>query len=474
MENLTASVSEKPVEMGNQTAKIAIEEYVEMASQVSTIFNDGKIIEPGCLEPSKKEPVSMTNFIDLNLDCIEAILRHLPPEDLLNANDSNTDLRLLVNMVYRHQYAKKTAHMDFLIHEYVRNRPLDNRIDDIRIHDLKTSLQMLRTAGNLIQLLNINFENYDLKHCASLFRYMNEYCNEKLSQAHIHNIPESAFIEPIFQKPFLKLKKLGFFNTNLHGEMVEFNKWYPALRTLSLMDCKLIDPQCIEMNFPSLRHLYLDNAIPSESIESMLRLNPQLKTFHFIHDYSSQILETASDHLTKLERLSIEFRSDTNGYMDIISSKRNNDINFQNLNTLIIRLVKNAFLSFPQMPMSFGPIIQFHLFSSCRLNDNFQDFLSRHPTMTYLFFHGPVTAIDKVFAMVSNALPNLREMYFVKLHLDFPEIVALMNRYTSIQEIGCIGFDNLTRDHLNACYGKYQVEYCSSAHSNYTTIKRIS
>lgn len=175
----------------------------------------------------------MTKLMDLNLDCLESIVKHLDFADLLNVASINEYLNTAVNWVYTKKYPQKELiirgpcffrRSSFLIAE-----------DFIVVDSLDMILQLLRCFGylfNRIQFrLNFNFIKYNKR----VLNNIHEYCSESLSQFELLYIPNNR-LKQLNRKPFNTVK---FVHLNLVGCYLGvgtdwFNKFFPKMEQLEI------------------------------------------------------------------------------------------------------------------------------------------------------------------------------------------------------------------------------------------------
>lgn len=191
---------------------------------------------------------------DLNIDCLEAIVRYLELGDLVNAADSNKQILHASRLVFVRKYRQykfifngKEANIfrddEIAIlesHEDVEaciknNRGIYGIIKKsifITVLDQKFALQTLRNFGDLISRIEFSKDNQQIHD------YVDEYCNETLICIQMG----SRF----FQKPFTNVKSVK----------------------CNLM-CVLEKNICLEQTFPNMRELTLESRC-SESIHNGL------------------------------------------------------------------------------------------------------------------------------------------------------------------------------------------------------------
>lgn len=462
--------------------------------QSSRIVSESKDV------PSPRISQSM-KLTDLNIDCLESIFRHLTLKDLLNVVDTNSDLRPAVDIVYRHQHGKKTEDIKLNIFRKSGKKPLDKRFDHIQINDLKTTFQVLRIFGDLVK--HIQWTGNDkIKQSVDLFRYINKYCAENLAQLSLSRITSDVLLGHLFDKPFLNLTKINFSKTYLCGDLTQFNRWFPRLKALAFMkDVKLVNPKCIKINFLSLEGIQLCRSIPKKYVELLFQFNPQLNGIHFYCDYAGKLLKTAREYLPNVKYLNICWEREGHEHIGMIAHMDSNDFYFKKLEKLRIFLetesgairYENEFAEddeelfeddifvdeffdhdfFDQeffddqsiyedepsllpieIPITFGPIKEFHISSAYPLGTKFLEFLSRHRSIQSLFVDAPEYSVDDFV----EKIPTLKEITFPNAKLQLPGVVDFMDRHQSLQKFGGSYFSNISDENLRTDNNIYVLE----------------
>lgn len=124
-------------------------------------------------------------IIDLNMDCVEHILKYLYINDLLHVADSRKSLNDAVKHAFKSKYKKHVSiGIDFGARIEVQMKNGHNE----KHFTFGTILKFLRCFGELITTVDIVFclDVYGNKDKINEFwHYMSEYCSETLTELHI-------------------------------------------------------------------------------------------------------------------------------------------------------------------------------------------------------------------------------------------------------------------------------------------------
>lgn len=173
-----------------------------------------------------KESIISTKITDVNIACIEHILKYLNLSDLLNASDSNKHLKDAAELVFAVKFSGKTA----IIHELLPslNQVLQVQWNSINVEGLKPCLQLLRCFGHLISELMIIHGSYfqNAQHIdrfslnlRRVISYVKEYCVGSLTGIRIKGCPSRAFeLLPMHQKSVIDHKFTNWYSDmNYYG-----------------------------------------------------------------------------------------------------------------------------------------------------------------------------------------------------------------------------------------------------------------
>lgn len=288
---------------------------------------------------------------DLEINCLEAILKFLDIENLLNAADANTRLRRAATLVFAREYDnirwvidELPRHPDPL--EYCQFRwhyddpfhPAET-IDSYGITKRKIAFQLVRCFGSLLRSIScfctypflFNTDLPDVE--CHFFNYVNEFCSETIGMLKL-NVSnwDRTFLN--FDKPFKQVELLCI--TNLTGsrsntdpvELNCLNRLFPQMRSLviGLRCSQFIHAGCVTEHFPNLEELsvHVDDCTGPihescdrciESYRDTVRLNPQLKKIEFLSfDAAKSLIVYCAEHLQNIEHLDLNFCGGVRGF----------------------------------------------------------------------------------------------------------------------------------------------------------------
>ncbi|XP_055304290.1 uncharacterized protein LOC129569476 isoform X1 [Sitodiplosis mosellana] len=314
---------------------------------------------------------STKKITDLNSYCLEHIFNYLELPDLVNVADSNSKLRSDCELPFIRNYRSKKVQM-MRYGGWSTHLTYSNwfRIDTstISIRNMIACLKLLRHFGHLLTNLSINFDESMPAHCAEVERYIHDNCAESLVEIDFGYAQQSTF--STIKKPFSKIEKVSFSDSELGKEICEFNKWFPNMRHLHFNMCDTIaDLRCIEKPIPNLKHLELhingcDKGFQKLNVLECLRLNQNLQIFALSNSFDGTFFELASRYLQNLQHLQINTSQES--YFHNVDSR----IRFENVKFLFIVSSRNEII--PKIPFTYGRLEMFNIIAGgIQSNDEF-------------------------------------------------------------------------------------------------------
>lgn len=198
------------------------------------------------VETINKRPRAGTKLIDVNIDCIEEIFKHLGLQDLLNIADACKRLRKASFFIFASTHQPK-IYIDYTCKEidfwtwspyYLRTRSFPNGKKTLEIKPdeeqelgtLKTCLQLLRCFGNHITFLDIrNYNRPDVPIFDRILSHVNEFSSESLKELTIHGDCLQGALNQL-KKPFLNVEQVVTNACTLKTNL--WNTFFPHLQTL--------------------------------------------------------------------------------------------------------------------------------------------------------------------------------------------------------------------------------------------------
>lgn len=288
----------------------------------------GPETEAGPATKRAKPKSPKLNLDDINNHCLVEIFQHLDVDDLLAVAQTSNVLAIAAKTAYRVKFGNKSGY--YMNPSYKNSddakkckKILFTVTDDcVRSFDWKYSLQFLRSFGQFISHLTIDFGQCAC--CASkdtsrrllshLIEYANRYSSATLTKLHIDDVDASNVFDCITEQPFTSVEVLRIRNCNMSS--VRFQWMFPKLQHLKYVSD---DFRCITKHFPDLISLDVKpfnfNLLAQKKqtrkmrtwLTNALRLNPELRqlTIYLNDAWDIQFMCNASNYLTSLNTLHI-------------------------------------------------------------------------------------------------------------------------------------------------------------------------
>lgn len=250
-----------------------------------------------------KPSVHATKIIDLNDDCLMKIFGYLDVQSVFNVAVANEWLRPAAGELYKRKFGRIMVQIEGC--EIIRpNTRANARADSantsfapkfnankdcVTVRGLKTCLLYLRCLGPSIRHLAIDYSGWTMSNrkCYDrVHQYMNEYCAESLTTFSFRSMQQDATIDH-FQKGFANVKLVRIHGHCLIQLFQSFDKWFPALRDLRLMN--IMEYDSVTKPFQHLANLVIKHSnyerIATEKIVAdLLNGIHQLKTLVIGHE----------------------------------------------------------------------------------------------------------------------------------------------------------------------------------------------
>lgn len=229
-----------------------------------------------------------TSILDLNDDCLEVIFMNCNLKQLFSVIVAHTHFLTACRRVFAKQFKHKEI--------------------TIQATNCETA-DVLSNVGDILKYLRVNYGRNDASESGNnrkIQRAIVEHCSNYLIEATFNNMQATLAVDRVFHQ----LKQLCFNHGCVGQTMSEFNKWFPNLNRLEFFFSKTIDAQCIEHNFPNLRHFTAAHQnFTLNNLQTFLDLNPQLKTFT-VYNYD-RVLISRLDAYTRLHFKSLTTKFET-------------------------------------------------------------------------------------------------------------------------------------------------------------------
>ncbi|XP_031629973.1 uncharacterized protein LOC116345067 [Contarinia nasturtii] len=372
-------------------------------------------------------------LINLNIDCLENIFKYLEFHDLLSLANANKKLKPAIDLTFSQNYGKlrfKIADLEVFTPRDEYDDPLYFFPDGkISILNMIISLRSLRCFGHLITDFGVHYDHgsifydeVDISESAKRQKEMNRYIHKYLSTESVTKLKFGVISKKDFKmitakKTFPKVKTIKL-SSDENVELKEFVRLFPMLTNLKVYPEHLISPGCIIPQFPQLTRLEIKmnyekvRRSGKNSIATFLRMNPQIQSLDISFNVDGFILKAIGQQLKQLNSLRIFFY-----YMDHVqlSDDYKNDIIHLSTKNITFETYGSR-KNLPSIPLSCEQLEVFYLKTSCHLNSEFIDFLSRNSSITEL--------------ILGRTHVNEGEHFDMKLMLKIPEVLPLIKAST--------------------------------------------
>ncbi|XP_037044141.1 uncharacterized protein LOC119080044 [Bradysia coprophila] len=270
------------------------------------------------------------------------------------------------------------------------------------------------------------------------------YCTELTELTLVNG--KSAPFESI-KKPIAKLKLLYLNNCILGPVFCQFSEWLPQLRTLSIINCYVLDASCIDnmgRTMPALESLHLDvvRKINNDewskgythcNTDEIMKRNGHVKHFRTTSNTNPRRLFNISKSMERLETL--EFQAKKTKFQ----GSSNESINFKLVKTLVMKI--SGYERFPCL-LVFDSLEELDFtsdsnlwkffsrsnqikklkFYAVRHRTHLNDLLtisSTWPDLIEVSMHLSCVPLDEIIEFV-HSLRNLRRFNFLKFICQYP------------------------------------------------------
>lgn len=388
--------------------------------------------EQSTLSSLSDEATAKIKITDLNFDCLEVIFQNLNQNDLLNVAQANTHLVEVANYVARHQ-------SDKIVHICDRQRfpKMDRQPTDLRL--LPTSYNriffrsenaraVMPLIGGGIKKLFVDFRN--IKEPEKLMESIERQCGNTLVSMELHGL-QSSFV---LRKSFPKIENVVFVNSSLNEDLLQFKKWFPAMKSLKLSKITVNDSKLLVLHYPFLVDLTVDidrlGIFTLPDFKTLLQLNPQIQKLNILKfkhhdatDRNSDLIEFIHVALPELKEL--KWGPGVQRHIN----RQNHVMTFKNITTLDIYVGR-----WDQISVHFP----FRFENLRNLTIRFDGFLE-HRIVTFIRIHTDITSLKIVSAYKKNysssiriiveSLTRLKELYLDGYFLTSGELTELATRH---------------------------------------------
>lgn len=262
-----------------------------------------EIVEQNGLEMDlSAETMSQTKIVDIDNDCLERVFEQLELRDLVYVAEANKNLGVAAATVFKRKLKKRTVIIDYNF--YIEIVIYD---DAVCIHNSLLAVQMIRRFGQSISAIKIKLSTNETFMRGKFFIHVNEYCHKTLNTLLTCGRFSGTFSAAKY--PFESVTEFSSTEGIVGDGCEHFNRLFPCLRRLKVVDNIIVDWKYISNTFPNMNAFtFKDHAIlPQNATEDFLKtivtLNPQLEFFKLIGYYDPNIWRFINAKLTNLKSI---------------------------------------------------------------------------------------------------------------------------------------------------------------------------
>lgn len=225
---------------------------------------------------------SSTKIVDMNIDCIEHVLKLLDFPDLLKVAESNRHLHFVACSVLSRRYRRQNLRLTIKCSEKYRGY-CDYRmgITEICVFKLPAALKILQYFGRVCSKIVIVYSKMDLTQKTAIEYHLGKYCadeNYLITDIVLENCGKSAL--RFMGRPLRSIQNVVITDES-RIDFQQLNRKFPNMSSLKLEWLQVDDGKCIERTFPALKQLEMevgdrDKGFTEVNVQNAVRKNPQL------------------------------------------------------------------------------------------------------------------------------------------------------------------------------------------------------
>lgn len=375
------------------------------------------IVEP-------KVPLQLT---DVNDKCLLDIFDKLSVFDLLNVSDTNQRFKQLAETVWKRRPNARSVQLESIQPRSGSSRSGEENSCEIRVTDLKSCLQLLRSFGHHIYSLDLNCSDTAVEHRMKIEQYLSKYCSETLSILNIRHATSPQLFDGI-NKPFAT-RFVNFHHCHLTST---FAKLFPKMFNLQLESVKC--PEFVAANLPDLKYLTI-NKVDKSLAQDLIRLNPQVTWLWLYLSYEVAFIEFINNHLPNLENLTLFISTNDFAGFGHRIIHFNNVTDFQ----ISISSTTRRFCLIESFPFSFGKLKRLHV-RNLYLNQKALISLGKIRDLETLTLNNLICEENRLRDLLhlDNILENVRELNIDSGIVSFTanDVLRFLEQSKSIQRFG--------------------------------------
>lgn len=254
-------------------------------------------------------------LVDVNNDCLERVFEFLDFRDLIYLAEANKHLGVAAETVFirklkRRMIVVKIKNPSVRRHKIDIRSDLDVYDDVIRIRSPLLAIQTIRRFGPSIPEIRLKSDESSFFR-EKFFVHINKYCYKTLNTLIINGDYSNMFgaMENLFEN----VEKFTYHEGTIGRGCEQFNRIFPHLHHLKVIDSVISDWNYILYNFPKLDaftfnyDLNFPTNFTDNYLKTIITLNPQLESFELISYYEPSIWRFVNAKLKNLKSIYVSY-----------------------------------------------------------------------------------------------------------------------------------------------------------------------
>lgn len=152
-------------------------------------------------------------------------------------------------------------------------------------------VMVLKHFGGLISRLDVDYMYISKETIEAIDSGISQHCSDSLESIELSSVDYDTMAN--ISKPFANVTYVSICGDRLSENLSKFNRWFPKMNKLHFQALEFEKLECLEQNFPNLKHLSIDTTsdfdyghtdaefgslATDSNVKIMLHLNPQLES----------------------------------------------------------------------------------------------------------------------------------------------------------------------------------------------------
>lgn len=375
-----------------------------------------------------------TKFIDINVDCQEAIFQYLTISDLVNVVETHANLTEAAGIVFTKSYKSKTFKINGMRCAFGGSYTTHViKMNCIEINDQRLCSNVLQHFGAHIKRISINYHGLESsqKFIRNFHTELQTFCKDTLISLEIKNC--CAFL---IDQTFVALRELIINNSILQSHAKQL---FPNLNRLQLLGNSVNGCTILEHNYPDLDHLALEISLKSFSPTTVLSALHRYQHISSLHLVASEVdwsfFHLVSELTNNLRSLHLHICSID--FIDQLDQPDQLMVLFKSITKIEITMDRDPF---DDLQLNFVGIKELSLIVNANIGPGFIDFITRNHQLENLTIIAPnwndIKLTDIDLHTITTQLLHLRELELRNCSVPVAAALRLPHECVTLKRFG--------------------------------------